>query len=174
MEYIKWKYSVGSGVQTLKQNIQKKSNCWILEPKLQNADISETSKLLHSYAIVAPFATLQLNLGSKKWSIIHSIISLFEKCFLSHLALELTKITFLMKIQTLFVEHIIDQYLLKRCQKKRSEQSFDIIKGFISKYRLVLVNCWPSKFPVGYFSRMKYLGLMLLTLSVCNFLFLYH
>ena len=41
--------------------------------------------------------------------------------------------TFLKEVQTLIVEYIIDQFLLRKCQKKRFEQGYDIFKNILSK-----------------------------------------
>ena len=50
-----------------------------------------------------------------------------KKLFLSHLALKL------IKIQMLIVEYVANLFLLIRCQKKRYEQDYAILKDFLSK-----------------------------------------
>ena len=47
--------------------------------------------------------------------------------------------TFLNEVQAGIMEHIIDRFLLSRCQKKCYEQCYDIIKEFESK-RLVFME----------------------------------
>ena len=68
-----------------------------------------------------------------------------------------------MEIQTLFLEYIIDQFCLKRCQKKRYEQGYDILKEFVTKW------LGTTAYEIfGYFSLLKYFGFMLWSQSVAS------
>ena len=57
---------------------------------------------------------------------------------------KLIKMAYLKDIQTLIVEHIIDQFLVTRCQTKRCKQGYDFLKEFLANNPL-LWDEGPSK-----------------------------
>ena len=69
-----------------------------------------------------PKIAIHYDLAVRNWSMIHITIGLFNSLsdlFLGYFTSKLAKISFQKEIQT----------LLKRCQKKRFEQGFNIVVG---------------------------------------------
>ena len=62
------------------------------------------------------------------------------------------------------IEHIINRFLLARCQKNHYEQGKDIVKDFFIKVIRFYERARSKK--LGYCSLMKYFGFILLTRSV--------
>ena len=86
--------------------------------------------------MIAPFITLLLTPLEEKlvdYSVRNQSVNFFRNRFFGHLAQKFIKLTFHKEIETLFVEHIIDQFLLTMCQKKRIQLGHDIVKDFLSK-----------------------------------------
>ena len=65
-----------------------------------------------------------------------------------------------MDIQTLIADYTIDHFLLTRCQKKRYEYGYDILKDFFIK--IIGFKGLADRQKLGYFSLMKHFGLILL------------
>ena len=56
---------------------------------------------------------------------------------MGHFVPQFITITFLKEIQTLIVGHMIDNFILRNCQKKLYKQGFDILKMFYLNNRFL-------------------------------------